>query len=257
MIGVAPLFLAECSEVAYAVEEEIASWLKGRGWKLERFISRNDTEVFVATKGKDAVIAFRGTEPTHIVDIMADANAKKQDWVFGRIHSGFAKALGYVWKDVYDICDELHTQGVKLFVTGHSLGAALAVLLAARFAFADMPVELTTFGCPRVGDGRFAAYVNEAVPGHERWVNNSDVVTRLPLSANWITNAVPFGWLLPAGFKHSGRLRYITASGDIIDEPSKWRLSVDRLKGRWFAGRHFLTDGSRDHSVQNYVDLLA
>ena len=63
---------------------------------------------------------------------------------------------------------------LPLFMAGHSLGAALALLAATRRA----PTAVYTYGCPRVGNAAFAAQLaNVAV---HRIVHGQDVVTAVP-----------------------------------------------------------------------------
>ncbi len=256
---ISPHFLAECSLAAYNSKNGVKEWLESGGWHLEEFVDIKDTECFIASKEKYAVIAFRGTEPSHVHDVMSDVKYSKRAWVYGKVHSGFDDALEKVWGVVASICSHLiHKRQARLFLTGHSLGASLATLGAARFSVLRMNPSLVTFGSPRVSNGAFASYMDLAVPNYRRYVNNNDIVTRMPLpKTKWIQKFVPFAWALPVGFRHCGKLRYITSDGKIVKKPSVKQLCIDRLKGRWFAGKHFLTDGSRDHDIKKYVRLLA
>ena len=73
----------------------------------------------------------------------------------GRVHHGFNLALRRTWRKVGTILDE--AQDKPLFLTGHSMGGALAVLAACRLAkIGRPPVATYTFGTPRVGDPAFA-----------------------------------------------------------------------------------------------------
>ncbi len=68
-------------------------------------------------------------------------------------------------------------------ITGHSLGGALATLLAldvARNTSQESPVVFT-FASPRVGEEFFANDFNDTVPASYRIYNNTDVVPDLPL----------------------------------------------------------------------------
>jgi triacylglycerol lipase len=66
-------------------------------------------------------------------------------------------------------------------VTGHSLGAALATLLALDLAaHSDQPVVLYTHASPRVGDLSFMHLFNNIVPRAYRIHNRLDVVTKTP-----------------------------------------------------------------------------
>jgi pimeloyl-ACP methyl ester carboxylesterase len=67
-------------------------------------------------------------------------------------------------------------------ICGHSLGGALATLLAldlvANTAFAEPAVY--TYGSPRTGDSLFAATYNQVVKNSYRVTNRLDVITALP-----------------------------------------------------------------------------
>mgnify|MGYP002837333271 CR=1 FL=1 len=79
------------------------------------------------------------------------------------------------------------TEPTKLFVTGHSLGAALSVLCGIRLAhkYPDNPVQVINFGCPKVGNWAFAQLVNSKTNlCVHRVAHKNDVITRIltPLS---------------------------------------------------------------------------
>jgi hypothetical protein len=66
----------------------------------------------------------------------------------------------------------------KVFVTGHSLGGALATLAACHIKMLGFDVDLYTFASPRVGDPTFAA--NFQGLNCYRIANSEDVVTVVP-----------------------------------------------------------------------------
>ena len=77
-----------------------------------------------------------------------------------------------------------------VFVTGHSLGGALATLFACELGRSargpaaarrrDVTVTMYNFGSPRVGDGAFCDAYNAFVPDSVRVVNRADLVPTLP-----------------------------------------------------------------------------
>jgi pimeloyl-ACP methyl ester carboxylesterase len=70
-----------------------------------------------------------------------------------------------------------------LHIVGHSLGAALATLLALDIVASRVYAtpEVITFGSPAVGDKRFAGTYDARVPGTWRIANPADLITHLPL----------------------------------------------------------------------------
>ena len=111
------------------------------------------------------------------------------------------------------------------FITGHSLGGALAVV-ATRFIDAHSIAACYTYGCPRVGDLELAKVFKSPIYRH---VNAADVVPRLPFGYGYIlllkllklvTSVWPqfaileklYGYLdMMTGYTHYGDQRYLTA----------------------------------------------
>jgi alpha-beta hydrolase superfamily lysophospholipase len=86
-----------------------------------------------------------------------------------------------VWEDVHSAVTDYRKQHpyAEVCFTGHSLGAALAVLAFSRFA--DPDISLYTLGCPRVGDAAFRDRVlSNSGRGIYRYVNYNDAVTHVP-----------------------------------------------------------------------------
>jgi triacylglycerol lipase len=68
-----------------------------------------------------------------------------------------------------------------LTVAGHSLGAAIATLLALDLSVnSSLPVGLYTLASPRVGDLTFSHLFNHVVPNAYRIDNRFDVVPKTP-----------------------------------------------------------------------------
>ena len=129
-----------------------------------------------------------------------------------------------------------------LHICGHSLGAAMAVVMAS-FAQADAKTlkvaGLTTFGCPRVGNDEFCKYTDGGDFEHLRFVNCEDVVTKSPWNINNI-------------YSHCGCLMYLKEDGECMEDISWSRAFVDRLITRimHIVNFKFATDIS-DHSMEN------
>ena len=141
------------------------------------FVESRSIHCFVARRPNDlAVVSFRGTDAADPTDLGEDADLLLVPCQNGgKVHQGFLNAL----KEVRDGIDRVlqPIQG-KLLFTGHSLGAALATLLASI----RNPDFLYTFGSPRVGDAEFAATLKSV--SNRRYVDCCDVVARMPPRAS-------------------------------------------------------------------------
>lgn len=157
--------------------------------------------VFERTNPDGAVIVFRGT--LGLRDMFTDLQLVLRPWAgAGHVHQGFKDAHAALWPALKQ---QLHAPRGPIFLTGHSLGGALATMTAA-LCRTELPshdiAALYTFGSPRVGDRVFGAAL-QSVP-HFRVVNDLDVIPRLPPV---IPNPV-----LPY-FEHSGQLHHLVNGG--------------------------------------------
>ena len=97
------------------------------------------------------------------------------------MHRGFQSALNQVWNSVHELVTRYRRDHPRseICFTGHSLGAALALLAFSRFD--DPNISVYTFGCPRVGNATFRDRVLSS-PGARvyRYVNYNDAVAHVP-----------------------------------------------------------------------------
>ncbi|CAK9860162.1 unnamed protein product [Sphagnum jensenii] len=155
------------------------------------------------------VIAWRGTEPFNTWDWSTDIDFSWARFQNGMaVHLGFLEALGLchptsglsddiiandsqmlAYDDITKIVAKLlfDNPHAQLFVTGHSLGGALAAVYGAMLHYnaeteiTDRLAAIYTFGQPRVGDQNFANYAHEKLKGHyNRVVYCNDIVPRVP-----------------------------------------------------------------------------
>ena len=182
-------WLIEASTLVYADEVFARSHFQKAGLEEVECFSEKGTECFVASNEHLAIVAFRGTEIRRrfresgiediLIDLKTDFKISLVDsGLGGKVHEGFNEALDRVWekKGLRSYMKGLQKNRRKLWVTGHSLGAALATLLAFRY----LDVQgLYTFGSPRVGDADFKRHFQIRSRNY-RFIHHSDIVTRVP-----------------------------------------------------------------------------
>ncbi|KAL5730132.1 hypothetical protein ACHQM5_002993 [Ranunculus cassubicifolius] len=231
-----PLVLCcKASNVAYENKEFVQN-VVSNGWNAH-FVgfyefwngTSNETQAFICCdsqkNAKRILLAFRGTSSTQ--DISTDVD---YSWIsfgdgMGRVHAGFMKALGFDVSTVlakkytgekklayYSLRDTLETllqknKDAELFITGHSLGGALAILFPAlllknqEYDLMSRLCGIYTFGQPRVGDKDFAGFMMEYMDlryKYHRVVFRYDIVARVPCDIP----RLPYNW---CKFVHFGR----------------------------------------------------
>lgn len=201
-------FFAVACELAYlpASAGKVA-YREKLGLDVE-LISVDNTQVYVGQSDTAIVAAFRGSEAPNSLDGFKDwllTNANNflilpegrigTDFaaagVGARFHKGFMQAIAEIWEPFYAAVDNaFKARERKVWVTGHSLGGALALLAAWRLQQQFIPVyAVTTFGAPMVGNDATAAAFEREFPGKIfRYVDSLDVVPKLPM-VSLIANA--------------------------------------------------------------------
>lgn len=233
------LVFAELSWVAYLEESSAAETVAPIGLRETLFVEHDGSQAYIFKSDTDCIVACRGTEPTEWNDIQADVNAfTALSETVGRVHRGFKKEVDDLWPSLEKA---LKVNDKPLWFTGHSLGGAMATICAGRCFLSSIPsnpTQLYTFGSPRVGNRR---YVNHVKLDYYRWVNNNDVVTR-----------VPPAWL---GYRHTGQEMYLNAYGK-IRKMTKWQRSKDRWRGFLMGIQKGKVDHFSDHSMTQYIQHI-
>jgi len=131
-----------------------------------------------------AIVAIRGTQS--VVEWIEDVDAVPVPYIAvpgaGLVHMGFQIVYEHV-RPAIDTLLARCTGAKRILVTGHSLGAAVALLAGVDIA-KNVPLgvvpELHTFAGPRTGAPDFAGYFNNLIPICHRIVNFMDVVPQVP-----------------------------------------------------------------------------
>jgi hypothetical protein len=206
------------------------------------FFDGHSTQGFLVTDDAGSHFAFRGTESRNPVDWARDGQFHPSAGEpLGRVHSGFRLALGEVWDDVEA---ELGSRPGPLFVTGHSLGAGLAVLAAARLAAAGRVADgVYLFGSPRPGLRDFRSGFDEHLGSVTfNVINHIDLVTRVPL--------------LVQGYRHVGRRMYFDADRQFHPDAGAWHIAKDDLRYRLTHFGRIESIGLGPHSIGRYVERV-
>jgi len=154
----------------------------------------------------------------------------------GRIHGGFLTEFEDIQADIFDFVLSQKQRTVR--VSGHSLGGAIATLLAVELAKDGFQVELVTLGSPRVGDAEFVETYGRCNIDHARIVHADDIVPRLP----------------KLRYRHVCDPLHIDSEGKIIGKVRgffHWVWFIDEILFSDLDGQSI-----NDHGVINYLIAL-
>jgi hypothetical protein len=166
-----------------------------------------DPEAVVISTDKYIIVVFRGTDrvasniPIPVVGdlvnnfiysfsewIVSDFNFLKEtplEGMSGKVHTGFNTSLNFIKANLEDTLTKYGAANKKIWITGHSLGAAQAQLFGVYLQkkFPTWQVKgVYAFAAPHVGDASFVSQMNQILPGArlQRFDFMDDPVTNLP-----------------------------------------------------------------------------
>lgn len=240
-------------------EMAIISSLKQRDRKFQDVVgaAKDSAQAILAVHEDYYCMAFRGTDEWEDwLDNFDGRKANSEQAMFGDFHRGFHRSCNDVWDKLDGEYRERREQDKKegtlrpLFLTGHSLGGAMATVAAAKLVLEDRPFSsVYTYGQPRVVKRATAQFMNkECGDRFYRFQNNQDIVTRVPSRL--------------MGYSHVGRCLYIDADGAIHSDSGFWFRFLDFVDGAFDALREKLrevksTEGIiDDHVIDRYVERM-
>ncbi|MGG2063799.1 lipase family protein [Bacillus sp. S14(2024)] len=182
------VLLATCCELTYEQYKQNGIFSIPEGFQYIQGFQAKAIQTttwfgFILESEDQIIVAFRGTQSDR--DWMADSMVQQKPYPFtansGNVHSGFLSIYESCRDTIMDTLVSLPSHKA-LFVTGHSLGGALATLhiLDARVNTSFSHYTLYNFASPKVGDIAFRNYYKMQVANSFRFVNLFDVVPLLP-----------------------------------------------------------------------------
>ena len=261
----AALFLAHASYAAYEDDPKDYEFqdFQFQDFQFDELIPF--ARGFLAEREDAIILAFRGTDDPW--DWLINVNIFQDDDDGARVHSGFKHALKSVWPQISEPLQKMHRQKKrKIWVTGHSLGGALATLATRRLIRNKNglmlnknanQIETHTFGQPRVGCARMARQI---ISPFYRFAYSTDLVTYFPVG---VFNRVRYA--------HAGTLKYIDKEGDIHRGTPNLFSSIiagyrtaRKLKGELVANDELRTTVraiertiKKDHEMPHYIAKIA
>lgn len=193
------LSLALASQLAYVRNDEGIIQVAKEDWGFEGCIpfSSSGTQGFVAWDESCVLVSFRGTES--IGDWILNASVVPTERPYGRVHGGFSAGFEAVRTLVESALGQADEAGKRLWLTGHSLGGALATITAAELVDQHAVTGIYTYGQPKAVGAEAARLFRQRYDGRfHRFVNGDDIVPRVP----------------PV-YRHVGRLYWFDAQGGL------------------------------------------
>lgn len=249
---------AELSRLAYLraekypdEKEKLAGILKAAGFGSPQLLNNTalDAYGFAACHNSGlCVLAFRGTQIESYQDFLTNIQvlltSMPQARHRGLVHAGFLNSALALLPGVTDWLNSVTAARTRLLICGHSLGGAIANLVAADVR----PDSLVTFGCPRVGDDEFVDFLlNHLHLQITRVVNCCDVVPTLPPTF--------------MSYEHASDALYLDSNGTLLVNPTVNALKRDRAQGRRRYAPLYAADPLHhvpvrwlaDHAPHNYI----
>lgn len=187
-----------------AGEDDFPSWSCTSSWRRPLDLDASQLRVV----GRCRVPRYEERPSQAVVELAFRGSTNMENWLTnctagltgtqvgglrdcGKVHSGWQDAYLSLREEMLATMDaslasldvDPTGQSILAWVTGHSLGGALATLAAYDLASSrGYSVRCVLWASPRVGDAEFVTAFQSAVPRTARFVNKFDFVSRLPIS---------------------------------------------------------------------------
>ena len=268
--------MAKMSKLAYLPFEnddtELKIALSEAKFELIKWFSKDGTQAFLAKRDTDkmVVLSFRGTQTEGLpletfFDVFTDLYvAMHTDENGVKTHKGFQIAFQRVETEILQQIQGLADYG--LYITGHSLGGALALIATSAINSENLGA-CYTFGSPKVGNEEFDDKIKAPI---YRVVNSYDAVPFLPFTRIML----PLFWLISKKIKndkvkilienfkeyqHHGVMRFLTngllnSGAKVLTEYAELTRSFNLLRLSFTVAKDI---GVQHHSLDAYCEKLA
>lgn len=155
-------------------------------------------DITVFENSDEGTQAYTGYDAENDVIILAYRGSKNlENWINNlkfdlidydecskcKVHKGFLQSYNSLKEKIFPAMKLLHEEHStsKIYITGNSLGGAMSTLAAIDIHKNVAPIDtFYSFEAPRVGNKKFADYVNQLLPGSIRITHYKDIVVHLP-----------------------------------------------------------------------------
>lgn len=236
-------------------------FLNSREIKDEQGNSTPGTQGLIIFHQETAIIAFRGSEKK-FNDWAYNANIKRTDFPYEindeggngdeTIHQGFLEAFQAVVpksesdKSKFDSILKKLKSCNYIWLTGHSLGGAIAIIAASflkKRGFNNIQ-GIYTYGAPRVGNDDYRNYINRVFKNkYWRFMNDHDVVPDLPPSYK-------FG-----GYSREGCMLRLKQRNNQSEYELLRIVNLNGERKRY--GKRYDGYSASDHNITEYANRLS
>ena len=218
------------AQLAYFSPSYIQTQLDNMGALTTSIYNKGGVQAIFSEFDTFAVISFKGREADKWKEIKTDFQCWKSPFCGFNVHYGFANTLSNVSKRLLIDIEEM-APNKRILYTGHSLGGALAILMA----ILKPPTEVCTFGSPR------------AVNASEVAEHLKDVKITRVYAKNDFVSVLPPEFI---GYRHLGDSLCLDGL------PSKWHSHKLRTYLAGVVGNYITVDGDSHTMVERLRDFL-
>ena len=236
---------------------------------IEQTYDHEGTQALLVSTDNFLALVFRGTEANCFKDIKSDLKAIKTHCATGgEIHSGFKDAFDIVEANIQNDLNKEKYASKPLYITGHSLGGALATVAAKRLNHQGGIAACYTFGSPKVGNEEWSYDIKTPI---YRVVNAVDCVTMVPpgggiiILFKMVFRLIPYlGNILQKlissffNYHHVGDMRYLTNCKSNKYDNVKLLTAVSLPRRLYILVKSkYAKKFIKDHSISVYRKKLA
>ena len=239
-------FLCRACQLAYLPEAEGVKGFRDDLGLAAKLISVDNTQVYIAESPDHIVVAFRGTENPTSIDglkdwLLTDAmnllvvpegrlgHDLSAAGVGAKFHKGFVDAIAEIWEPLReDVEGRMKKSDRPLWITGHSLGGALALLAAWLLKRRFIAIhQIYTYGAPMIGNQKASDAFNKEFKGQIfRYVSGIGIIeidVRIVLNGNVVTETrtvKEISWCLlnSVGARGMEIFRFLSVQRDEVHE---------------------------------------